>query len=206
MNRMQARFVALWSCSGGTHAEEVYRRLAQCYAEPARHYHTLVHVRRCLRHLDLARDAIPAPDAVELALWFHDVIFVPGAKDNEQRSADWFRHQAGGRIRACDPVCAMILATTHAGIAAQPDTRFTCDIDLAALGASRSRFREDGRRLRAERPDLDDRAYDFHERTILRGLLVRPRIYLTEFFYARCERQARRNLSWRLGLPVPEPE
>lgn len=204
VNRTQARFGALWSCSGGTDADEVYRLLARCYTEPARHYHTLVHVRRCLRHLDLARDAIPEPDAVELALWFHDVIFVPGAQDNEQRSAEWFREQAGGRIRACDRICAMILATTHAGTAAEPDTRFVCDIDLAVLGAARSRFREDGRRLRAERPDLDDRAYDLHERTILGGLLVRPRIYLTDFFYARCETQARRNLNWRLGLPIPE--
>ena len=200
MNRTQARFVALWSCSGGTDADGVYRRLARCYAEPARHYHTLVHVRRCLRDLDVARDAIPEPDAVELALWFHDVIFVPGAQDNEQRSADWFREQAGGRIAACDRICAMILATTHAGTAEEPDTRFVRDIDLAVLGAARSRFREDGMRLRAERPNLDDRASDPHERT----LLVRPRIYLTDFFYTRCEQQARRNLSWRLGLPVPE--
>ncbi|WP_442865736.1 HD domain-containing protein [Burkholderia sp. IMCC1007] len=178
--------------------------LARCYMEPVRHYHTLVHVRRCLRHLELARDAIHEPDTVELALWFHDVIFVPGAKDNEQRSAEWFRRQADGRIGACEHICAMILATTHVGIADDPDTRFVCDIDLAVLGAARNRFREDGRRLRAERPDLDDRAYDLHERAILRGLLLRPRIYLTDFFYARCERQARRNLNWRLGLPVPE--
>ncbi|WP_185640727.1 MULTISPECIES: hypothetical protein [unclassified Burkholderia] len=178
--------------------------LARCYTEPARHYHTLAHVRRCLRHLDLARGSIAEPDAVELALWFHDVIFVPGAQDNEQRSADWFRHRADGRIRACDQICAMILATTHRGLAAEPDTRFVCDIDLAVLGASRSRFREDGRRLRAERPDLDDRDYDRHERKILRGLLERPRIYLTDFFYTRCEARARGNLSWRLGLPIPE--
>ncbi|WP_244135279.1 MULTISPECIES: hypothetical protein [Burkholderia] len=204
MSRMQERFVALWSCSGGAHAEDVYRMLARCYTEPARHYHTLVHVRRCLRQLDLARESIPEPDAVELALWFHDVIFVPGAKDNEQNSADWFQRRAAGRIRACDQIGAMILATTHSGIAAGLDTRFVCDIDLAVLGASRGQFREDGRRLRAERPDLDDRAYDLHERAILRGLLVRPRIYLTDFFYTRCERQARRNLNWRLGLPVPE--
>ena len=158
--------------------------LPRSYMEPARHYHTLTHVWRCLRHLDLGRDSVSEPDAVELALWF--------------------TRQAGERIRACDRICAMILATTHSGIAAELDTRFVCDIDLAVLGASRSRFREDGRRLRAERPDLDDRAYDLHERTILRGLLARPRIYLTDFFYTRCETRARRNLSWRLGLPSPE--
>ncbi|OXI77760.1 hypothetical protein CFB50_36110 [Burkholderia sp. AU33423] len=202
MNQTQARFVALWSGSGGAHAEEVYRLVAGGYSEPMRHYHTLAHVKRCLRQVDLARGAMPDPDAVELALWFHDVIYVPGAKNNEQRSADWFRHLAAGRIDACDRICAMILATTHVGIAADPDTRFVCDIDLAELGASHRRFREDGRLLRAERPDLDDRAYDLHERMILRWLLVRPRIYQTDFFHTRCEAPARRNLSWRLGLPI----
>ncbi|SIT46752.1 conserved hypothetical protein [Paraburkholderia ribeironis] len=204
MNQTQARFISLWSRSGGGHAEAVYADLARCYAEPARHYHTLRHVRRCLRDLDLARAAVPDPDAVELALWCHDVIYVPGAGDNEQRSADWFRHRTDGRVTASECICAMILATRHTRVPAGLDGRFACDIDLAVLGAARSRFREDGVRLRAERPDLDDRAYDLHERTILGGLLARPRIYHTDFFHARCETRARRNLTWRLGLPMPE--
>jgi predicted metal-dependent HD superfamily phosphohydrolase len=204
MNQTQARFVSLWSRSGGARAEDVYADLTPCYAEPARHYHTLRHVRRCLRDLDLARDAIPDADAVELALWFHDVIYVPGARDNEQRSADWFRHHAEGRIAACERICTMILATTHTRVPAELDERFACDIDLSALGAPRSQFREDGGRLRAERPDLDDCAYELHERTILGGLLARPRIYQTDFFHARCETRARSNLAWQLGLPIPE--
>ncbi|HVW52173.1 MAG TPA: hypothetical protein VHC91_17585 [Trinickia sp.] len=203
MNRTQARFIALWLRSGGAGAETVYADLARCYGEPVRHYHTLRHVRRCLRELDLARDAIPDPDVVELALWCHDVIYVPGAWDNEQRSADWFRCRADDRIAACDRICHIILATKHRRVPDRLDDRFACDIDLAVLGAPRSRFREDGVRLRAERSDLDDRAYDLHERMILGSLLARPRIYHTDFFYARCETRARGNLTWRLGLPVP---
>ncbi|MEC5408535.1 hypothetical protein VOM14_23570 [Paraburkholderia sp. MPAMCS5] len=204
MNRTQARFVALWSRSGGAHAGNVYAELARCYAEPARRYHTLRHVRRCLRDLDLARGSIPDPDAVELALWCHDVIYVPGARDNEQNSAVWFRCRAEGRIAGCERICAMILATTHTGVPAGLDARFACDIDLAVLGAPRGRFREDGELLRAERPELDDRAYDRHERAILGGLLARPRIYQTDFFHARCETRARSNVTWRLGLRMPE--
>jgi predicted metal-dependent HD superfamily phosphohydrolase len=204
MNRLQTRFVALWSRSGGAHAEDVYIDLAQCYAEPKRHYHTMRHVRRCLRHFDRARSSIPDPDAVELALWCHDVIYVPGARDNERRSADWFRQRAEGRIAECERICAMILATTHKGVPAGLNACFVVDIDLAVLGAPRSRFREDGGLLRAERPDLDDDAYDRHERGILGALLARPRIYQTDFFYARCEARARSNLTWRLGLPIRE--
>ncbi|SEJ67917.1 HD domain-containing protein [Paraburkholderia diazotrophica] len=203
MTQTQSRFIALWSRSGGVRAEAACADLAQRYAEPARRYHTLLHVRRCLRDFDQARDAIPHPDSVELALWCHDVIYAPGARDNEQRSANWLRQWADGRIAASEHICDMILATRHTNMPAGLDERFACDIDLAVLGASRSHFRRDGERLRAERPDLDDRAYDLHERAILGDLLARPRIYLTDFFHARCETRARSNLTWRLGLPMP---
>lgn len=202
MNQTQARFIALWSRSGGSRADAVYADLTRRYAEPTRRYHTLRHVRRCLRNFDLARHAIHDADAVELALWCHDVIYVPGARDNEQRSADWFRCQADGRIAACEKVCRIILATAHTCVPDELDERFACDIDLAALGDSRSRFRQDGGRLRAERPDLDDRAYDLYERAMLGKLITRARIYQTDFFHARCETRARSNLTWRLGLPM----
>ncbi|WP_322060560.1 hypothetical protein [Paraburkholderia sp. J63] len=203
MDRTQARFVSLWSRNGGARAGSVYAELAQCYGEPVRHYHTLRHVRRCLRDFDCVRDAIPHPDVVELALWCHDVIYVPGARDNEQRSADWFLHWAGDRIAMRERIAAAIFATRHTRVPDELDECYACDIDLAALGALRRRFREDGVRLRAERPDLDALAYDLRERKILGSLLARPRIYLTDYFYARCEQGARANLAWRLGLPVP---
>ena len=204
VSQTQARFMALWSRSGGLDNEAVYDDLARLYAEPTRHYHTLRHIRRCLRDLDWARNAIPHPDAVELALWCHDVIYVPGAPDNEQRSVEWFRRWADGRIASGDRICDMILATKHTNVPTVPDECFMVDIDLAVLGGARKRFREDGARLRAERPDLDDRAYDSQERMILGSLLARPRIYLTDYFHARCEVRARGNLSWRLGLQTPE--
>ena len=204
MSQTPMRFTALWLRSGGQHADAVYADLAQHYAEPARHYHTLRHIRRCLRAFDWARSAIPDPDAVELSLWCHDVIYVPGARDNEQRSADWFRRWADDRIALGGLVCEMILATRHTHAPDDLDARFACDIDLAMLGAPRRQFRENGVRLRAERPDLDDRAYDLHERMLLGRLLARPRIYLTDYFHAQCEARARRNLSWRLRFQTPQ--
>jgi predicted metal-dependent HD superfamily phosphohydrolase len=200
---LQDRFVALWTRVGGPRAAAAYADLARCYGEPARHYHTLDHVRRCLHDLDWARSAIPDTDEVELALWCHDVIYVPGAADNEQRSAEWVRHWSGGAIAAAGRVAALILETTHADVPATLAGRFTADIDLAALGCSRARFRENGANLRAERTDLDDAAYDAAERAFLGALLASPRIYHTDLFQARYEAQARANLSWRLAQPAP---
>ncbi|MGO4304445.1 HD domain-containing protein [Cupriavidus sp. RAF12] len=202
-NAMRARFLALWSRCGGHRAEEVYASLACRYGEPARHYHTLQHVRRCLRDLDWARDAIPDADVVELALWCHDVIYVPGASDNERCSAEWFRHWAGNGIAAMERVAGLILDTSHTRPPADATGCFAVDIDLAVLGYPRTWFCRDAVHLRAERPDLDAMTYDSAERAFLGTLLARPRIYLTEPFHTRYEARARRNLAWRLALPAP---
>jgi predicted metal-dependent HD superfamily phosphohydrolase len=203
MTQTQSRFLSLWSRSGGTQAKAAYADLASRYGEPIRHYHTLNHVRRCLRYLDWARHEIPDIDAVEMALWCHDVIYVPGAHDNEQRSVEWFQHWARGRIAAAERICRMILDTVHDSIPASQAGRFAVDIDLAVLGCTRTRFLQNAAFLRAERPDLDDVAYDAAERAFLSALLSRPSIYLTDPFRARFEAAARLNLSCRLAQPVP---
>ena len=203
MTQVQARFLALWSRLGGARGDAVYTDLARYYGEPVRHYHTLQHVRRCLRDFDWAGAAIPEADVVELALWCHDVIYVPGAPDNEQRSADWLLHRADGQIPAAARVASMILATTHRGTPTDLSIRFAVDIDLAMLGADRDHFRRNALCLRAERADLDDATYDRTERSFLGALLARDTIYHTDLFHARCEDQARRNLTWRLAQSTP---
>ena len=72
----QARFVALLRRSLAPdpgRAEAAYAGLVELYGEPHRHYHTLAHIRHCLRQFDLAAGLMDQPDAVELALWFRCV-------------------------------------------------------------------------------------------------------------------------------------
>src|ERR1700730_5160280 len=203
MNQTHTRFLARWSRCGGIQAAAVYADLVRHYAEPTRHYHTLHHIRRCMRDLDSARAAIPDPDGVELALWCHDVIYIPGAGDNERRSAEWLKRWAGDRIVTAERIAGFILATTPVVAPAHLDACFTVDIDLADLGNNRARFRKDEACLRAERPDLDDVAYDARERAFLSALLMRPRIYHPDFFHPRGKARARANLAGRLAQPAP---
>ncbi|CAG9173308.1 HD domain-containing protein [Cupriavidus pinatubonensis] len=203
MNRIQTRFESLWSRCGGRRAQDTYQELAQYYEGPGRYYHTLYHVRRCLRDLDWGHTRIPDVDAVELALWCHDVIYVPGASDNEARSAQWFLGRADGQIAEADRIAAMILDTTHMRVPSDPAGCFTVDIDLATLGSHNARFRRNAKLLRAERPDLDDTAYDKAERKYLSRLLTRPRLYHTDLFHDRYEAVARCNLALRLAQPAP---
>ncbi|HOW76078.1 MAG TPA: hypothetical protein P5102_15595 [Candidatus Competibacteraceae bacterium] len=198
-NALKARFVALWArCLDSSEREGagVLTRLVNLYAEPHRHYHTLGHIRHCLNEFDRASAFMNHPDAVELALWFHDAIYVSGAKDNERRSADLFREYSGRLADAIfqQRIDDLIMATTHSGLPRQHDEQFIVDIDLSSFGLPWEAFMRDGLRIRAEFPHVkDDDYYPGHLR-FLRGLCNRPAFFFTDCFRQRYERTARENI------------
>jgi len=198
-NRERARFAALWArclTDGSTAAETVYARLSELYGEPHRHYHTLDHIRHCLREFDRAASEMEEPDAVELALWFHDAIYQPGAVDNERRSADLFEQWSAGRAVPAfrRRVWDLILITTHRESPRHPDERFIVDIDLSGFGLPWDECARDGRRIRAECADLADEDYYPGQLRFLRSLRDRPTFFFTEFFRRRYERVASDNV------------
>ncbi len=197
--REQARFVALWErrLSGGRAlAETVHARLVELYGEPHRRYHTLEHVRRCLGEFDRAAALMDDPDAVEMALWFHDAIYRSGAADNERRSADLFHGWSAGRADAAflRRVEDLIMVTTHRGRPTRRDERFIVDIDLSSFGLPWEAFERDGHRIRAECAEIGDEVYYLGQLRFLLSLQGRPTFFLTEFFQRRYERIARDNI------------
>lgn len=195
----------LWEALGAqTVPQGLLNQLVASYSEPHRRYHTLVHLRECLQHLDAARSLAQRPDEVELALWFHDAVYDPARHDNEERSAQWARASllaAGASAETADRVHAMVLATRHDGNA-QPhdaDTRLLLDIDLASLGAAAARFDEDNRAIRSEYAHVPEDDYRAGRRRVLQGFLDRPRIYLTDAFHGALDAAARGNLQRALA-------
>ena len=65
------------------------------YQEPGRRYHTPEHVEHCLRQLDLVPGLIDDRDALEFAIWYHDVIYDIENSENELKSARLFQAHAG---------------------------------------------------------------------------------------------------------------
>ncbi len=91
------------------------------------------------------------PDAVELAIWFHDAVYDVGSATNERRSAEMFiALSAGARFGLRHRVCSLIMATRHAWIVQGNDRSFMVDIDLSGFGAPWDEFIASGARLREE--------------------------------------------------------
>jgi predicted metal-dependent HD superfamily phosphohydrolase len=184
-------------------APEVYLELDRRYREPHRHYHAWPHILACLGELEAARPLSPHPQALELAIWFHDAMYEPGAPDNEDKSARLARAAAGrlglpGALAA--EAGALILVTRHLG--GEPDSPGACredmalmlDIDLAVFGQPWEAFAayEEGigREYQAMPPEL----HRERRKRILQSFLDRPHIYLTGAFRDRYEEKARENL------------
>jgi len=201
-NELKIRFAALWmrrvNADKPAVAEAIHDRLIDFYNQSHRHYHTLEHIRHCLREFDRAATLMDDPGAVEMAIWFHDAIYEPGAKDNEQRSAELFQKcsNASGCTNAIlqQHIHDLIMITTHREPPSQRDEQFIVDIDLSSFGLPWDQFESDGRRIRAECADMsDDEYYPGHVR-FLQALRERPTFFFTAFFQKRYERTARENI------------
>lgn len=198
------RFGVLWqrclAVPPSPPARTVYRDLSAQLDAPGRAFHNMRHVDDCLLRFDEVAPLLVDPDAVELALWFHDVVYVPGDPANERRSAERFLvHAAGAPALLRRRVVALILATERSRAPRTNDARFIDDIDLAGFGGSWEAFARNSQRLRREFATVDEDVYARGQWKFLSRLRRRPRFFRTRYFRDRYEKQAHANLDRLLG-------
>lgn len=189
---------ALMQRRGWGENEATFAALSAAYAQPHRHYHTARHIRDCLEKLDAIRAEAGEPDAIELALWFHDAVYDPYRSDNEQASADWavrFLRENGAPASLQERMQAMILATRHEAAASDHDMAILIDIDLSILGSSADAYEDYRRAVRREYRWVPGPLYRRKRRAVLESFLDRERIFLTGHFQATHEACARRNIA-----------
>lgn len=172
--------------------------LEAAYSEPQRAYHTVVHVADVLGWYDEVADAVgwEQPGESYVAILFHDAVYVPGASDNEARSAAWAR-QAGLAIDT-ERVAALIeLTARHASLGPNDvdrDAALFLDCDMSILGATPEAFDAYDAAIAREYSNVPAAAYRAGRRAFLSRLAVAPRIFLSDYFHARLDEPARANI------------
>jgi predicted metal-dependent HD superfamily phosphohydrolase len=203
------RWLTLWSQIGAKgNGAVVFKNLAALYAEPHRAYHNASHIAACLGEFDHSKYLAKSPAAVQMALWFHDAIYDPQAKDNEEQSFRFFLRevrQAALPKEFILKVRQLILATRHRRRPTSPDARLVVDIDLSILGRSPQKFTQYERQIRQEYAWVSPQAFAAGRSTILQAFLGR-RIYSTRHFFQRYEAPARRNLVHSLATLARKSE
>lgn len=193
------RFAALAHRAGVTSGvAQLYRALAAAWAEPHRRYHTTEHLVDCLAQLDAAPDDGADRVAVEAALWFHDAVYQPGARDNEARSAEWAERAlvgAGATGEIATEVARLVRLSDHAEPPTDPSGRLLCDVDLAILGSAPAAYAAYERGIRAEYAWVPEPEFRAGRRRVLERLLSRDPLFSTPHFRRRYETTARGNLA-----------
>ena len=202
-----ARFTRLVERLGGrpSGALDVFGRLRAAWSGVSRRYHDLEHLMDCLRELDGAAEPAVA-DIAELALWYHDAVYEPRARDAEARSAALLEEDAaslGLSREAALAAAACVRATAHLAGArpSGPAAELVVDVDLSILGCDPLRFLEYEYGVAEEHAAVPSTAYVLARGHFLAGLLASPSIFRTEPFRQRYEASARRNLAALLRSP-----
>jgi predicted metal-dependent HD superfamily phosphohydrolase len=191
------RFSLAWRAAGASDdGAALCQRLLAAWGQPHRRYHALTHLQACLALFDQHRAEAKAPEEVELALWFHDAVYDPTARDNEEQSAAWASDAmaaAGISSERAARVAALVLATkTHQ--AQGDDAALLLGIDLSILGAPAAAFDQFDREVRAEYAWVDALSWRAGRGRVLKGFLQRPKIF-THPALAPLEAKARENLA-----------
>lgn len=187
--------------------------LLACYAEPHRRYHTLEHLGEVLAMVGDLVDLAREPAAVELAAWFHDVIYDPRAapgvnEDASARSAAEVLSAVGVSEAVIAHVRRLISITaSHSVERGDIDAAVLSDADLWILGAPRTRYGRYVQDVRAEYGWLTDAAWVEGRSAVVAGFLDRPRLFATDRAHFALTAGARGNMAWELStLLGPDAE
>lgn len=207
LGRLRGRWLAFVARVGttnidATEADALFFAIEALYAHPPRAYHNLTHIAACLDVLDAHRALASQPEAIELALWLHDCVYVPGRTDNESRSATiaaMFARGLGIEPRAIDDISAWIIATKHGSPPASGDEALVLDIDMAILASPGEQYAAYTRAIRAEFAFASDEQFRAGRAAFVRAMLVRPSIFHTPLLATEFEAAARANLDCELS-------
>jgi predicted metal-dependent HD superfamily phosphohydrolase len=189
------------SLPGRDNAGTLWLEIEDHYTEKGRHYHTLEHLRHLYAGLLLNKNAVSDWNAVLFALFYHDIIYSPTAKDNEEKSAELAARrleELGAGTALIDKCRRLILATKKHEPGEDRDINLFTDADLSVLGASPEVYLRYAQNVRKEYSIYPDLLYKPGRKKVLQHFLDMPRIFKTPEFYGHYEAQARLNLAHEL--------
>lgn len=196
--RLKATYLEILKPYGADEAllDRCWEEVVEAYTGPRRHYHNLEHLANFERHLHSCKDSLEDFETAYLAMIYHDVVYFTTDGTNEDQSAAFAdRHLAllgypADKVARCH---ALIMATkTHAG-STDSDTNYFVDADMAILGADPAAYQRYVANIRQEYGASPQ--FDRGRQRVLQHFLDMDRLFKTDLFFDRFEKQARKNIA-----------
>lgn len=180
---------------------QLWTDIRKAYQSRGRYYHTLQHIEDLYRHLTEMKSHIQSWNTLLFSLFYHDFVYSATRSDNEAKSSEvaaLCMKQLGLPAEEIKSSQFQILATKSHELAADEDTNYFIDADLAILGQSPELYNSYYHNVRKEYSIYPDLLYKPGRKKVIKHFLAMPRIYKTEFGYTHWEAQARINLQSEL--------
>lgn len=183
--------------------DKIFKEIQSLYFQNENFYHHRLHIVSCLNDFYEIRNMCENPDALERAIIFHDIVYVPWANDNEEKSADladkylsnlWYDANFIAQVKH------LIMMTKHDKSPQTIDEKIIIDIDLAILGKDRKFYNRYILDIREEYKRniqwLTDQRFSEWRLSFLEDFSNREDIYHTSYFKNKYWNQAKQNLEY----------
>ena len=176
--------------------EAEFYMIEKFYQEKHRKYHNLDHIKDCLEKCRL-NEASKSNRVLHLAFWYHDLIYKPFKKDNEQASADLairFIKKQTDDVQLANRIEGLIMATLHNRTPDTIEEAYMMDIDLSILGSNKEKYIAYTQNIRKEYSVVPWLLYKKKRVEILEMFLSKDELYYTDYFKTEFENKARHNI------------
>ena len=183
--------------------QQLWNEIETTYSHPKRHYHTLHHLAHLLDELNPVKEKIKDWNTVLFSVFYHDFVYNPLRRDNEERSTVITENRLqsidvpAATIEACKK---QIMCTRTHEPCNDNDSNFFTDADLSILGQSETIYTEYASAIRKEYALYADNLYFPGRVAVLNHFLRMDRIFKTDYFFTKYEKQARENLKQELEM------
>lgn len=181
----------------------LWEELVSFYTNEHRYYHSLSHLENVFLRLKEVRELISDWDVILFSLFYHDIIYDVEKPDNEEQSADLAEKRLlqlqvpVARIQKCRE---QILATKKHDFQSDRDANYFTDADLSILGQDWETYLAYAENVRKEYAVFPDAVYNPGRAKVLKHFLEMDRIFKTDYFYDRLEKQAKENMQREMEL------
>ena len=169
-----------------------------------RHYHDGKHIKSCIDKLYsfVDDDHIDARmfDILACAIYFHDVVYVPTANDNEEKSVEFFKKFSRGISGETVSFISTLIMSTKTHSASFLEEWYMVDIDMSILGSDYDSFLEYEHGIREEYWSVEDSRFYPARKALLEGWL-NSTVFNTSNFRNKYEEQKNYNIKRLLERP-----
>jgi len=212
MNELEDEILVYWVsiCSQANIVDkdvinDVYKVIVSMYGEVGRYYHTLEHIKSMLQLSVQYQDCIKDIVSVQLAIFFHDIIYNAKSGTNEDDSVVIFINLLDNHLEKSiiNKVSRFIMATKSHQLSddnEDDDMAYFLDFDMSVLSWPRECYIEYAANIRKEyiHVDLDD--YCIKRSAFLRNTInSASKIYHSQLYLER-EQLARDNMEFECNL------